>query len=261
MLVGEPWFSNGQDIEGRVFVFVGSPLGLATTPTWVIEGDQQDAELGLFVGPAGDVNGDGFGDVILHYKTSIGTIRPRLCHGSALGLIPQVTWSTPWFASAAGDVNRDGYGDVLLQNRNYDNGEQDEGAIAVHLGSPLGLLSIPFSLVEGNQEDLHFGASARLAGDVNGDGHSDLIVTSMENAVRVYAGTATGLSLIGEIQQQLSSYYSTGAGDVNGDGYSDLLISGGITDVEIFHYLGGPGPLSPTEAWYTTARFARVQVM
>ncbi|NIP17159.1 MAG: hypothetical protein GWM87_02615, partial [Xanthomonadales bacterium] len=51
--------------EGRVKLFLGGPLGLATSPVWHQDGGQPLALFADAVGPAGDVNGDGRVDLLL----------------------------------------------------------------------------------------------------------------------------------------------------------------------------------------------------
>ncbi|UCG93277.1 MAG: FG-GAP repeat protein, partial [candidate division WOR-3 bacterium] len=51
--------------EGRAYVYHGSATGLSTIPDWIAESDQAGAEFGNYVSAAGDVNGDGYSDVIV----------------------------------------------------------------------------------------------------------------------------------------------------------------------------------------------------
>src|SRR6266568_780792 len=57
VIVGAPFYDNGQTDEGRAFVYLGSASGLATTPAWTAESDQASALFGFSVATAGDVNG------------------------------------------------------------------------------------------------------------------------------------------------------------------------------------------------------------
>ncbi|MGB7114944.1 MAG: integrin alpha, partial [Anaerolineales bacterium] len=65
VIVGAPLYDGGHDNEGRAYVYHGSPTGLATSHNWTAESDQADARFGYSVGTAGDVNGDGYSDVIV----------------------------------------------------------------------------------------------------------------------------------------------------------------------------------------------------
>ena len=65
VVVGAPYYDNGQTNEGLATVYHGSAAGLATMAGWTIESDQEDAYFGWSVGTAGDVNGDGYADVIV----------------------------------------------------------------------------------------------------------------------------------------------------------------------------------------------------
>ena len=56
--------TEGSD-EGRAFVYQGSAGGLPILPAWIVDGNQSFTGFGVSVGTAGDVNGDGFSDVIV----------------------------------------------------------------------------------------------------------------------------------------------------------------------------------------------------
>ncbi len=65
MVVGAPDSDNEQDDEGRAYLYLGSASGLATSAAWIAESDQAATFFGDSVATAGDVNGDGYDDVIV----------------------------------------------------------------------------------------------------------------------------------------------------------------------------------------------------
>jgi hypothetical protein len=65
MFVGAPWYSQGENHEGRGFLYYGSPTGLLPSPIYTTESNQENANLGYSVASAGDVNGDGIADIIV----------------------------------------------------------------------------------------------------------------------------------------------------------------------------------------------------
>ena len=279
VVIGAPYFDNGQSNEGKVFLFLGSPIGLSNSPTWTSEGNQADAIWGHFVAPAGDVNGDGFADVMVgapdfdNGQADEG--RAAVYLGSASGLAFSPAWTTEsnqegghlGSVSTAGDVNADGFADVIVGAPSFDNGASVGRALA-YLGSAAGLSTTPQWIAETNQASI-FGFSVATAGDVNADGFADVIVgaffyangQAQEGAAFVYHGSASGLqnapAWSAESNQSSARFgYSVGtAGDVNGDGYSDVIVGAPLHDnLEIdegraFVYLGGATGLATTSAW------------
>ena len=65
VIVGAPYYDNGQADEGAAFVYLGGAAGLSAAAAWTAESDQAGALFGTSVGTAGDVNGDGYADVIV----------------------------------------------------------------------------------------------------------------------------------------------------------------------------------------------------
>src|ERR1051326_254089 len=189
VVVGARDYDNGLGAAGRAFVYHGSATGLAASPAWTADGGQASAEFGVSVATAGDVNGDGYSDVIvgadLFDNGEQNEGRAFVYHGSPSGLAGIPAWTgEPNRAGAkfgvsvatAGDVNGDGYSDVIVGAQFYSNVETLEGLASVYLGSATGLAGSPAWTAEGNQVNAFLGASVATAGDVNGDGYSDVVV-------------------------------------------------------------------------------------
>jgi hypothetical protein len=282
VIVGAYNYSNGQEGEGRVFVYHGTASGLSASANWTAESDQEYAGFGYSVSTAGDVNGDGYSDVIVgaHYYDN-GQSEEGMAfvyHGSPSGLSIPVSWTADGYqggsqlgisVSTAGDVNGDGYSDVIIGANTYDNGETDEGRAYVFLGSASGLSVSPSWLNECNQAYASFGFRSSTAGDVNGDGFSDVMVSAIrfddgendEGKVFLYYGSSSGLSVIPNWTAQcnnpnsLFGYQLKSAGDVNGDGYSDVIIgaadysNGENYEGKAFAYYGSPSGMSQYPNW------------
>jgi hypothetical protein len=281
-LIGAAYFDNGQTNEGRVFVYLGSPTGLPAAPSWTAESDQAESRFGYSVAGAGDVNGDGYSDVIVgaylfdNGQTNEG--RAFVYLGSSSGLAAAPAWTAePNQASAqfgssvagAGDVNGDGYADVVIGAVGFDNGQSDEGAAYVYLGSATGLGATFAWRVEGNQAGDSFGAPVAGAGDVNGDGFSDVLVGAWqydngqtdEGRAYLYLGSLSGLSPTpawnaeSDQADAIFGFPLTNAGDVNGDGYSDVLVgatgwdNGETDEGRVYLYLGSAAGLALAPAW------------
>ena len=276
VIVGSSFYDNGQTDEGRVFVYYGSAAGLSASPNWTAESNQADANFGASVSTAGDVNGDGYSDVIigahLFNNGQDKEGRAFVYHGSASGLSASANWTAEGnqiqalfgiSVSTAGDVNGDGYSDVIVGASFYDNGHTDEGSVFVYHGSASGLSVSANWTAESNQANSNFGNSVCTAGDVNGDGFSDVIVgatfydngQSDEGKVFVYHGSPSGLSVTSNWSaesDQASAQFGTvsSAGDVNGDGYSDVIVgahrydNGQTDEGRVFVYHGSASGLS-----------------
>ncbi len=280
VIIGAWNYENGEDGEGRAFVYHGSASGLATTPAWTAEGNQVGANFGRSVAAAGDVNGDGYADVIVacvycdNGETDEG--RAFVYHGSPVGLSQAPAWTAEpdqddarvVHATAAGDVNGDGYSDVIFGAMLYDNGETNEGRAWVYHGSPSGLAATPAWLAESDQENAIFGARVAAAGDVNGDGYSDVIVAAYfydgpdanEGRAYVYHGSPAGLApepaWIGESGQAFGEFGDRlASGDLNGDGYTDVIVgaheydNGEVDEGILYVFHGSPAGVETTPRW------------
>jgi len=272
VIVGAQFYDNGQTDEGRAYVYYGSASGLSDTANWTAECEQNYSYFGISVSTAGDVNGDGYADVIVgapyfsNGEASEG--RAYVYYGSSTGLSNIANWTAEsdqayslfgYSVSTAGDVNGDSYTDVILGAYLYDLGETDEGRAYVYYGSSSGLSSTPNWTAESNQINARFGVAVSTADDVNGDGHSDVIVGAYrydnpqidEGKAYIYYGSPTGVSSEANWTTEINQtgarfgYSVSTAGDVNEDGYSDAIIgavnydNGELDEGGAFIYYGG----------------------
>ncbi|MFC2172789.1 integrin alpha [Acidobacteriota bacterium] len=269
-----------------------APYPMFVDPTWIdaswsAESDQAGAEFGWSVASAGDINNDGYSDVIIgapYYDnghTDEGRVYLFLGSNIGLMMVPACVMDggqeNAWFGyslDAAGDVNGDDYDDIIVGAFGYDNGETNEGRAFVFIGSANNLVPSPQWTAESNQAGAEFGASVATAGDVNGDGYSDVIVGAMlydavgfpnTNMGRAYVfhGSPTGLSStpnwIGQGDWPFAFFGGSvgSAGDVNGDNYDDVIVGTWAymrSDIEkiegrayVFH--GSASGLSLTQDW------------
>jgi hypothetical protein len=251
VIVGAPFYDNGQINEGGAFIYHGSASGISSTASTTLESNQADAWFGRSVSSAGDVNGDGYSDVIVgapfYDKGATDEGAAFIYHGSASGIDTtasdtlesnQASAEFGYSVASAGDVNGDGYSDVIVGAIYYDNGQTDEGGAFIYHGSASGISTTASTTLESNQASAYFGYSVSSAGDVNGDGYSDVIVgaylydnvQSSEGGAFIYHGSASGIDTTASTtleENQDSAWFGrsvSSAGDVNGDGYSDVIV-------------------------------------
>ena len=267
VVIGSRLYDAGELDEGAAFVFHGSSVGVVgTNPSNAdaqIESNLASGELGISVSSAGDVNGDGYSDVIVgafrYTSPEVEEGAAFLFHGSAAGVLgsgpsdadaqieSDLTGANLGFSvSSAGDVNGDGFSDVVVGANFFAAGELGEGAALILHGGLAGIgdrtPSTADALIESNQPSAQLGISVSSAGDVNGDGFSDIVVGAGyydfgelgEGAAFVFHGGTSGIGdgnpLTADAQvesnqagAQLGTSVS-GAGDVNGDGFSDVVV-------------------------------------
>ena len=282
LLVGAIKYSNETHKAGTVFAFYGAPNGPQSVPHWTFDGDQSGADLGFAVASAGDVNGDGFDDVVMsapsynHDQSREGRVYGF--YGSPSGLAQLPDWQVEsdlaearlgWAVASAGDVNGDGFDDVIVGAKWAQNTSVNEGMVQVYLGSKAGLKSLPIWTVYGGQAGASLGTAVSSAGDINHDGYADVIVgaplynTSADDAgkVLIYCGAFDSLGqepcwwINGEQLDGRLGTTVSGAGDVNGDGFDDVLLGAPGQDNELpdsgaaYLYLGTPTTLSTMPSW------------
>ena len=212
----------------------------------------------------GDVDGDGFGDLVVGaphngdagYHAGAAYLVLGGAHGSggwglrtSLGesAIIQYTGEAAEdgagrSVAGAGDVNGDGYADFLVGAYLNDDGGAGAGAAYLILGSASpagGSLSAALEYAGEAASDLA-GESVAGAGDVDGDGYADFLVGAYVNddgaaaagAAYLVRGSAspaggslsTAIEYTGEAAGDNAGRCVAGAGDIDGDGYGDFLV-------------------------------------
>lgn len=280
VIIGANQYTNNELNEGRAYVYHGSDSGLSHSPDWIAESDDDHAQFGTCVASAGDVNGDGFADVIVgaSFYGSIDEGRAYVYFGDSTGLSPVPDWEVSSsqmssrfgnIVASAGDVNGDTFDDILVAAYYYDNGQNDEGCVFVFLGDSTGLSTIPDWMGESNQSGARFGISATSAGDVNNDGYADVIVGARyydngepdEGRAFAYYGSSSGLSVTPDWtaeSNQAGAFFGrsvASAGDVNNDGFSDVIIgaqtfdNGENDEGRAFVYHGSIAGLDTLPVW------------
>ncbi len=241
-------------------------VALEDVADWIFTGEENEDQLGRITTSAGDVDGDGVGDLLLtahgHAATGMLAGKAYIVLGASLGGPGVYSVATADYgflgegaedlaghgAAAAGDIDGDGLGDVLISGYLHDGSTFDEGRVYLVLGSSLeapGSRSLGGAdyVFEGEAENEHLGHEIVAAGDVDGDGLPDLLTGAYNNddaavnAGKTYLllGASLGdpglygievadFHLLGENTGDESGLVVSGAGDVDGDGLDDLLV-------------------------------------
>jgi len=279
----EPYTCNLA--RARVGIAFGG-LGPAQMNIQYIEGEGH--YFGTGATPAGDVNGDGFTDLVMGVsKTELGVFL-----GSAGGTfsntpdhridVPYVPTLLSHFVAGVGDIDGDGFDDLAVGEHGFGtyfvdyipgtswsflDQELTEGAVQIYRGSATGpvwsqTLTSPLA-------DAQYGAFVAGAGDVDGDGLDDVLVGSLGAGGYLYAGDAGGLSATPDWTvpdaDDGDGWELQPAGDMNGDGYPDVIarpasqsttwwnahhpIPAYVGVSSIRVYAGGPAGLSSTALW------------
>jgi hypothetical protein len=230
LIVGAPDGDDAGNGAGEAYVLFGHAgvftnidlTNLAVSQGFTIRGAATDDNAGWSVSGAGDVNGDGFADLIVGSNRDVNdeaylifgrpggfttidlaNLRPSdglVLRGTSTGD------GTGWSVSAAGDVNKDGYADLIVGSPFGNSPGSSSGAAYVLLGRN--------------------GYSFDANNDVNGDGRSDFLVRDPASGwMTTWSGTASGgfASNATNSVNIPAAWTTVGTGDFNGDGRDDVL--------------------------------------
>ena len=267
VIVGAPNTDfTGVDAGTFYIFFGGSPMN--GNFDILRDGYAAGDKMGISVSSAGDVNGDGYADLLAGatYNDAGGSDAGTAYiyfGGTVIDLFANVIMTGAaagdYFGSvsSAGDVNGDGFADVIVGASFNDNGGTDAGRAYIYFGGS-GMNNTADVILTGAAADDIFGASISTAGDVNGDGYSDVIVGANRNdvggtdagrAYLYYGGTnmneIADVTLTGAAAGDNFGHSVSSAGDVNGDGYSDVIVgawyndAGGTDAGGAYIYCGG----------------------
>lgn len=281
-IVGAP----GDDrADGAAYLIYGKAGGFADVSLDALAredgfkiGSEDFERAGTSVSSAGDVNGDGFADIVVGApRNPVGEIddgHAYVIFGSAggyesidLGDLPAAKGITilgdaendqaGFSVSGAGDVNGDGFSDIIVGAKFADGGGTSSGEAYVIFGKASGfgqngtidlanLAAADGFTIQGDSAGDKAGFSVASAGDFNADGYADLIVGASESddgginagAAYVIFGKASGLGpidltnlahkagfvILGDETYDNAGRSVSSAGDVNGDGFDDIII-------------------------------------
>lgn len=286
LLIGAWNYSVIAPEGGRVYVYLGGPAGVDSTPDWTKSYANPGAKFGMSLAGVGDLDGDGYDEVLVGAGRDGVSERGSayLYRGGPSGPDSTASWSKigastyAWFGTAvagAGDLNDDGFLDIAIGAPNAPGALPHPGAVFVYYGTGAGLAPTP-TVLYGDVDGGWFGYSVAGAGDVNGDGVDDLVVGApyatnplhWEGRAQLFLGSPSGISTTpawsynsGNMGAGLG-YSVGGAGDVNADGFDDVLVGAhhfdttGVAPHEgqgrAFLFFGSPSGLAPVAPWWIT---------
>ncbi len=184
-------FDADVQSEGRVYLYPGGPDGLPPVASQTLDPtDVYGAFFGAALDIAGDVNGDGYDDLLVGAEILDADAesegRAYLFLGGTAGVDESPIWSADptdlegahfGEAVALADFDGDGYCDVIIGASWVDDEAQNEGRAYLYPGGPAGPPTQPSATSDPTDVDAsRFGISVAGVGDVDGDGGTDIAI-------------------------------------------------------------------------------------